>query len=80
MAARRRTEHDGGVIVLMRRWLKVGLHHQGRCYTSRRHGNGYQSGLRVAGEVDGGERVLAAMADAHGDVMRSRMMAAVAVK
>ena len=80
MAARRRTEHGGGVTVLTRWRPKVGLHHRRRCHTSRQHGNRYQSGLRVAGEVGSGEHVLAAMADAHGGVVRSHVMVAVAVK
>ena len=53
---------------------------EGRCYTSRQHGNGYQSGLKVADEVGDGERMLAAMADTHGGVARSYVTAAVAVK
>jgi len=40
----------------------------------------YQSGLRAAGEVNGGEHVLAAMADVHGGGACSRMMAVVAIK
>ena len=52
----------------------------GRCNTSRRHGNRYQSRLRVAGEVGSDEHVLAAMADAHGGVTRSHMIEVVAVK
>ena len=75
-----RTKHGGGVTVLMRRWPKVGLHHWGRCYTSRQHDNGYQSGLRAAGEVGGGERMLIAMADVHGDIARSCITVVVAVK
>ena len=80
ITARRCTEHGGGVTVLMRQRPRVGIHHRGTCYTSRRHGNGYQSGLRAAGEVGGGERVLAAMVDVHGGITRSYMMAVVAVK
>ena len=80
MVAQRLTEHDGGVTVLTRRWTKVGIRHQGRCNTSRRHDNGYQSGLRAASEASGGERVLAAMADTHGDVVCSHVTVAVAVK
>ena len=80
MVARRCIEHGGGVTVPMRWRPKVGLHHRGRCYTSKRHGNGYQSGLRAAGEISSGEHVLAAMADVHGTVTCSGVLAAVIVK
>ena len=80
MAALRRIEHGGGVTVLMRQQPKVGLHHWGRCYTYRQHGNGYQSGLRAADEVGGGELVRAAMVGALTTAARSHAVMAVAIK